>query len=119
MARILVCDDSAFMRMILRKALEELGHEVIDEANDGRQAVQLYRQHQPDLATMDITMPIMDGIQAVQLIRDEFPTACIVMVTAIGQKAIITEAIKAGASGFIVKPFEQEQIRTVISNLLA
>lgn len=118
MARILVCDDSMFMRMMLKKVLVENGHEVIDEAGDGRQAVQLYRQHKPDLATMDITMPIMDGIQAVQLIRDEDPQARIVMVTAIGQKAIITEAIKAGASGFIIKPFEASQIKNVIKIVL-
>lgn len=118
MARILVCDDSVFMRMMLKKVLIENGHEIVDEAGDGRQAVQLYRQHKPDLVTMDITMPIMDGIQAVQLIRDEYPTARILMVTAIGQKAIITDAIKAGASGFIVKPFDPSEVKSIISNLL-
>jgi two-component system chemotaxis response regulator CheY len=107
------------MRMVLRKVLTENGHEVVAEAGDGRQAVQLYRQHKPDLTTMDITMPVMDGIQAVQIIRDEDPIARIIMVTAIGQKTIITEALKAGASGFIVKPFESNQIKEVLSHVLA
>ncbi|KYZ77354.1 two-component system response regulator [Anaerosporomusa subterranea] len=119
MARILVCDDSMFMRMILKKALVENGHEVVDEAGDGSQAVQLHRQHKPDLTTMDITMPVMDGIEAVKIIRDEDPTARIIMVTAIGQKAIITDAIKAGASGFIVKPFDHSQIKEVVKRVLA
>lgn len=119
MARILICDDSAFMRMMLRNLLVENGHEVVDEAGDGRKAVQLYRQHKPDLTTMDITMPVMDGIQAVQLIRGEDPTARIIMVTAIGQKAVITDAIKAGASGFLVKPFEPKEVIAVIDKILA
>lgn len=119
MARILVCDDSAFMRMMLKKVLLENGHQVVDEAGDGRQAVQLYRKYKPDLTTMDITMPIMDGIQAVQLIHDEDPLARIVMVTAIGQKAIITDAIKAGASDFIVKPFEPSEIKRIINKVLS
>lgn len=119
MARVLVCDDSAFMRLMLKKVLMEIGHEIVDEASDGKQAVQLYRQHKPDLTTMDITMPVMDGIQAVGLIREEDPRAKIIMVTAIGQKAIITDALKAGASSFIVKPFEPNEIKSVVKKVLA
>jgi len=118
-ARILVCDDSAFMRMMLKKVLIDNGHEIVGEAGDGMEAVQLFRQHQPDLATMDITMPKMDGIQAVTHIHAENPLARIIMVTALGQKAIITDALKAGASDFIVKPFDAEQVIETINKILA
>lgn len=119
MARILVCDDSAFMRMMLKKVLIDNGHEVVGEAGDGMEAVQLYRQHKPDLATMDITMPKMDGIQAVTHIHEENPLARIIMVTALGQRAIITDALKAGASDFIVKPFDAVQVIATIKKVLA
>ncbi len=118
MARILVCDDSAFMRMMLKKVLIENGHEIVGEAGDGMEAVQLFRQHKPDLATMDITMPKMDGIQAVTHIHEENPLARIVMVTALGQRAIITDALKAGAADFIVKPFDAEQVVETIKKVL-
>ena len=119
MPRILICDDSSFMRMILKKLLIEKGHEIVAEAGDGKHAVQLYRQHKPDLVTMDITMPVMDGIQAVKHIHEEDPFARIIMVTAIGQRSIITEAIKAGASSFIIKPFDPEQVEETINKVLA
>lgn len=118
MARILVCDDSAFMRMMLKKVLIDNGHEVVGEAGDGMEAVQLYRQYKPDLTTMDITMPKMDGIQAVAHIHEENPLARIIMVTALGQRAIITDALKAGASDFIVKPFAAEQVIATIKKVL-
>ncbi|MEG6584647.1 response regulator [Dendrosporobacter sp. 1207_IL3150] len=119
MARVLVCDDSAFMRMMLKKVLIENGHEIVAEAGDGKQAVQMYRQHKPDLITMDITMPNMDGIEAVRIIHDENPLVRIIMVTALGQKAIITDALKAGASDFIVKPFNSDQVVETIRKVLA
>ena len=118
MARILVCDDSAFMRMMLKKVLIENGHEIVGEAGDGMEAVQMFRLHKPDLATMDITMPKMDGIQAVTHIHEENPLARIVMVTALGQRAIITDALKAGAADFIVKPFDAEQVVETIKKVL-
>ncbi len=118
MARVLVCDDSAFMRMMLKKVLIDNGHEVVAEAGDGKQAVQMYRQHKPELTTMDITMPNMDGIEAVKIIHDENPLARIIMVTALGQKAIITDALKAGASDFIVKPFDPSQVIDTIKKVL-
>lgn len=118
MSRILVCDDSAFMRMMIKKLLTDIGHEIVAEAGDGKQAVQLYRQFKPDLVTMDITMPVMDGIQAVKHIHDEDPIARIVMVTAIGQKSIISDALKAGASGFIIKPFDPEQVEETVKKVL-
>lgn len=119
MSKILVCDDSAFMRMMLKKLLTDNGHEIVAEAGDGKQAVQLYRQHKPDLVTMDITMPIMDGIEAVKFIHEEDPLARIIMVTAIGQRSIITDALKAGASSFIIKPFDPEQVEETINKVLA
>ncbi|QJW48686.1 response regulator [bacterium BFN5] len=119
MAKVLVCDDSAFMRMMLKKVLIENGHEVVAEAGDGKQAVQMYRLHKPDLTTMDITMPNLDGIEAVKIIHDENPLARIIMVTALGQKAIITDALKAGASDFIVKPFDPAQVIDTIKKVLA
>jgi two-component system chemotaxis response regulator CheY len=118
MARILVCDDSAFMRMMLKRVLIDNGHEIVGEAGDGMEAVQLYRQHKPDLITMDITMPKMDGIQAVTHIHEENPLVRIVMVTALGQRAIITDAIKAGASDFIVKPFDNIQVIETVKKVL-
>ncbi|WP_094607106.1 Chemotaxis protein CheY [Sporomusa silvacetica DSM 10669] len=119
MARVLVCDDSAFMRMMIKKLLTDMGHEIVAEGGDGKQGVQLYRQFKPDLVTMDITMPIMDGIQAVKHIHEEDPVARIVMVTAIGQRSIISEALKAGASGFVIKPFDPEQVQETVNKVLA
>lgn len=119
MARVLICDDSAFMRMMLKKILTDNGHEVVAEAGDGKQAVQLFRQLKPDLITMDITMPKMDGIEAVTLIHDENPLVRIIMVTAIGQRTVITEALRAGASDFIVKPFDGGQVMETVQKVLA
>lgn len=118
MASILICDDSAFMRMILKKVLTENGHTIVAEAADGMEAVQLHRQYKPDLTTMDITMPKIEGIEAVRLIHEEEPLARIIMVTAIGQRAIIAEAIKAGASDFIVKPFEPAKVIETVNKIL-
>lgn len=118
MARVLICDDSMFMRMMIKKVLLDQGHAVVAEAENGVQAVRQYKLHKPDLTTMDITMPVMEGIQAVQKICEEDPNAKIIMVTAIGQKAIMTEAIEAGASGFLIKPFEPSQVRQTIMDVL-
>ena len=115
MARFLLCDDSAFMRMMLRRIWENAGHEVVAEAGNGKEGVQQFRKHRPDLVTMDITMPIMDGIEAVRLIVQQDIQARIIMVTAIGQKDVILEALNAGASDFVVKPFEQSQVIEVVN----
>jgi len=119
LARIMLCDDSVFMRMILKKILVGAGHEIVGEAGNGVEAVRKYREFKPDLATMDITMPEMDGIEAVKLIRKEFPEAKIVMVTAIGQQAIVNDAIKAGAGDFIVKPFQEDKVLTAVIKQLS
>lgn len=119
MARIVICDDSAFMRLVITKILTEDKHEVVAQAADGEAAVQLYREFKPDLMTMDITMPKLDGIGAVRLITEMDPSMRIIMVTAIGQRAIITDAIKAGAADFIVKPFEPEKVRDTVRRVLS
>ena len=118
MARFLLCDDSAFMRMLLRRILEQAGHEIVGEASNGKEAVQQFRKCKPDLVTMDITMPIMGGIEAVRLIIQQELQARIIMVTAMGQKDIIMSALSAGASDFIVKPFEVRQVVEVVNKQL-
>ena len=118
MAKVLICDDSAFMRMMLRKILQDNGHEIIAEGSDGEEAIKLYRELQPEITTMDITMTKMDGIEAVRHICAEDPQALIVMVTAIGQRAVINDALEAGASDFILKPFEPLQVQATINKVL-
>lgn len=118
MARILVCDDSAFMRMMLKTALVSLGHQVAGEAGDGEEAVRQYEELLPDVVTMDITMPQVNGLEALRRIRDRHPRALVIMVSALGQQAIIKEALEAGAKDFIVKPFVPEQVAGVLQNVL-
>jgi two-component system chemotaxis response regulator CheY len=118
MAKVLICDDSCFMRMVLRKVLLDHGHEIVGEAENGIEAIQLFRKHRPDIITMDITMPKLDGIGAVAIVHEEDPLTRIIMVTAIGQRAVIMDALKAGASDFIVKPFDSEQVIRTINKVL-
>lgn len=108
--RVLIADDTKFMRMTLRNLLEKNGYEVVGEAEDGEQAVMMYDSFKPDIVTLDITMPNLDGIGAAKKIKEQYPTAKIVMVSAMGQKKLVTEAIAAGARHFIVKPFKPENI---------
>jgi len=108
--QIMITDDALFMRVMLKTILVGGGYSVTLEANNGQEAVALYRQHKPDLVLMDITMPLMDGITAVKEIKKEFPECKIVMCTAMGQKTMVVDAIKAGAKDFIVKPFQPERV---------
>ncbi len=108
--RILITDDTAFMRMTLRNVLEKNGYEVVGEAEDGFQAVEMYANVTPDLVTMDITMPKMDGIEAIKKIMKDDPDAKIIVVSAMGQKALVIEALNSGARDFIVKPFQPDRI---------
>ncbi|HHV50159.1 MAG TPA: response regulator [Clostridiales bacterium] len=110
MARVMICDDAAFMRMVIRKLLEENGFEVVAEAENGVVAVQKYIEHKPDIVTMDITMPQMSGIDALKAIREYDKKAKVVMVSAMGQEVMVKEAILAGAKSFIVKPYKEEQV---------
>ncbi|NLP16547.1 MAG: response regulator [Clostridiales bacterium] len=118
MAKILIVDDSKTSRKILRNILEDSGHEVVGEAINGEEAVVKYKELQPDITTMDITMPVMDGLQALKEIMDTDKNAKVVMVTAAGQKTKMVDAIKYGAVEFLTKPFEAEQIIKIISKVL-
>lgn len=117
MAKILVTDDAAFMRMMLKNFLEEAGHEIV-EATNGLEAIEQYELHRPDLVTMDITMPEMEGIPAVREIMKRDPGAKIIMCTAMGQQAMVIAAIEAGAKGFVVKPFQKDKVLGEINKLL-
>lgn len=117
MANILLVDDSRTSRKILRNILEEAGHTIVDEATDGEQAIEKYIASKPDVITLDITMPVMDGIEALKQIKMVDSDAKIVMVSASSQKDKLIEAVKYGAEDFIAKPFEPAQIVTVLSKL--
>lgn len=116
--RILVVDDAAFMRMMIKNILTKFGYDVVGEAENGAIAVAMYEELKPDLVTMDITMPELDGIEAVKKIRSANPEALIIMVSAMGQQAMVMEAIQAGAKDFIVKPFQQDRILQAIERVL-
>ena len=118
MARVLVVDDSAFLRMRNAALVEGLGHEVI-EAGDGAAAVEAYKASQPDAVLMDITMPGMDGIEALRAILAFDGNARIAMVTAMGQQSVVMEAMQAGARDYIVKPFELDRVRGALARLVA
>lgn len=118
MAKILVVDDVAMMRMNLRTIFQSGGHEVVAEIDDGRQALHSYEKYLPDVVTMDISMPVMDGIEAMTLILSKYPNARIVMVSGEGSKRSVYAAIKAGAANFIVKPFEPAKVLEIIAGVL-
>jgi two-component system chemotaxis response regulator CheY len=117
MAKVLVVDDASFMRMRMTKLLTENGYEV-EEAENGAEAVAKYQDSKPDLVLMDITMPVMDGIEAVKKIKEADADANIIMCSAIGQQAMVIEALKAGAKDFIVKPFQPDRIIESIERVL-
>ena len=117
--RILITDDALFMRVTLKNILTKAGYEVIGEATNGAEAVELYKQLKPDLVTMDITMPEMDGITALKEIKSRYPDAKVVMCTAMGQQAMVKEAITSGAKDFIVKPFQPERVIEAVQKLEA
>jgi len=108
--RVLVVDDAAFMRMMIKDILTKNGYEVVGEAENGQKAVEKYQELKPDLTTMDITMPEMDGITAVKEIRKLDASAKVIMCSAMGQQAMVIEAIQSGARDFIVKPFQPDRV---------
>ena len=108
--KVLVVDDAAFMRMMVKDILSKNGYEVVGEAENGIKAVEKYQELKPDLTTMDITMPEMDGITAVKEIKKIDPSAKVIMCSAMGQQAMVVEAIQAGARDFIVKPFQPDRV---------
>ena len=115
---ILVVDDAAFMRMMIRDILAKEGYR-IEEAVNGRDAVEKYDQVAPDLVTLDITMPEMNGIDALKAIREKDPNARVIMVSAMGQQQMIVEALESGAMDFIVKPFQPTKVLETVKKCLA
>jgi two-component system chemotaxis response regulator CheY len=114
---VMVVDDSPIIVRKLTALLNTLGYNVIKTAEDGAEAVEDYKQYKPDVVTMDVTMPKMDGIEATQAIISEFPDAKIVMVTSHGQETMVLNALKAGAKGYILKPFHQQKVYETIQKV--
>ncbi|GAA4705781.1 response regulator [Brevibacillus fulvus] len=118
MAKILVVDDAAFMRMQLTDILQKGGHEVIGQAENGKDAIEKYMQLKPDIVTMDITMPVMEGIDAVKGIKQFDPDAKVIMCSAMGQQHMVVSAIQAGARDFVVKPFQPDRVLDAIGKIV-
>ncbi|MBU8877940.1 response regulator [Bacillus sp. FJAT-29790] len=118
MARILIVDDAKFMRLTLSNILKKAEHEIVGEGENGREAVRLYAELNPELVTMDITMPEMSGIEAVKEIKKEYPGAKIIICSAMGQQKMVVEAIEAGAKDFIVKPFDEGRVLEAVNRVL-
>lgn len=119
MAKILVVDDSEFMRSIIKKIVEVAGYEVISEASNGLEAIEQYKLHRPDIVTMDITMPEMDGLTALREIIAWDRNAKVVMATAMNQEQIIKESVLSGAKDYLIKPFHVDEVMRVLKRLIA
>ena len=117
MARIMIVDDAAFMRITIKNMLKRSSHEAVGEAENGIVAIERFKELRPDIVTMDITMPEMDGITALREIVKIDPNANVIMVSAMGQEAMVRESILSGAKGFIVKPFKEEGIISALDKL--
>lgn len=115
---ILIVDDAAFMRMMIKDILTKNGYEVAGEAENGAKAVEKYSETKPDLVLMDITMPEMDGIQALKKIKESDASASVIMCSAMGQQAMVIEAIQSGAKDFIVKPFQAERVLEAVRKVV-
>ncbi len=118
MGRILIVDDTLFMRTLLKNILFSGGHDIVGEAGDGDEAVSKYKELKPDLVTMDVVMPKMNGIEALKTIKSFDPNARVVMCTAVGQEQMVKLAIKTGARGYIIKPFQAPKVLEEIKNVL-
>lgn len=115
MKKVLIVDDAAFMRMSLKQMLERNGYEVVGEAENGMAGVKKYTELKPDIVTMDITMPVMDGIHALKAIKEIDPLSNVIVISALGQEPYVREAIISGAKGFILKPFKEEHVVKTLS----
>ena len=115
---ILICDDAAFMRMMIKDILTKNGYKVAGEAENGAKAVEKYNELKPDLVLMDITMPEMDGIQALKNIKAADSNAMVIMCSAMGQQAMVIESIQAGAKDFIVKPFQADRVLEAVKKVV-
>lgn len=118
MAKILIVDDSLVMRKNLKTILTKAGHEIAGEANNGSAGVQLYKELQPDVVTMDISMPTLSGIEAVEQIIEEYPEAKIIMVSAVNQKHMVFQAIEKGAKHYVVKPINEVKLISIIDQVM-
>ncbi len=116
---VLIVDDAAFMRMMIKDILEKNGYTVVGEAENGNVAVEKYKELNPDIVTMDITMPEKDVITALKEIREYDPNAVVIMCSAMGQQAMVIDAIQAGAKDFVVKPFQAERVIEAVSKALS
>ena len=115
---ILICDDAAFMRMMIKDILTKNGYNVAGEAENGVKAIEKYKETNPDLVLMDITMPEMDGIQALREIKKVNSRALVIMCSAMGQQAMVIESIQAGAKDFIVKPFQADRVIEAVKKVV-
>lgn len=118
MAKILIVDDALVMRKTLSIMLTQLGHTVVAEASNGIQACVEYEKHHPDLVTMDINMPGINGIEAIERLLQQFPQAKIIVISALGQKHMVFEAVEKGAQNYIVKPITAEKLASVLQEVL-
>jgi len=118
LATVLIVDDSRTSRRMLRELIEKMGHTVIGEAVNGEDGFLKYKELNPDLVTLDITMPKLDGIEALQLIRKYNPEANAVMITAAGQRDKMVQAVKYGAAEFITKPYEQDEVENILKKII-
>lgn len=116
--KILIVDDAAFMRMMIKDILSKNGYEIVGEAENGARAIEKFKELTPDLVIMDITMPEVDGIQAVKEIKKSNGEAKIIMCSAMGQQAMVIESIQAGARDFIVKPFQAERVLEAVKKVI-
>ena len=115
---ILICDDAAFMRMMIKDILTKNGYNIVGEAENGAKAVEKYNELKPDLVLMDITMPEMDGIEALKKIKASDPNASIIMCSAMAQQAMVIESIQSGAKDFIVKPFQADRVLEAVQKVV-
>ncbi len=115
---ILIVDDLAFIKIVLRDILEKSGFRVVGEASNGDEAIRLYQEKRPDVVLMDITMPGMDGLTALKRIRDMDPAARVIICSALGQQRLIVQAIQLGAKDFIVKPFQPQRVVSALKKAL-
>ena len=119
MARVLVVDDAAFMRKMVSDALTSGGHVVVGEAGDGNEAIEQYQELKPEVTTLDITMPVKDGLTALREIIELDPAARVIMCSALGQESKVLESIKLGAKDFVVKPFQADRVLEAVGKALA
>ncbi len=116
--RVLITDDAAFMREMLREIIAEGGYEVVAEAADGEEALERFNEHHPDVVTLDIVMPGKSGLEVLRELTALDPSACVVMCSALGQEALVMEALEAGAKEYIIKPFKPDQVLGALNEAL-